>query len=93
MDVLYYVGYEKNMTREFIGYVEDCRQAFSRLSCSAMEEIRSGSLIRTHPERVRWHLSRMRFGSGHEIITLPSVARALRGKQAPRDPGRGGVHG
>ncbi len=76
MDVLY-MGYEREMTREFIGYVADWAKAF-QLAASAVEEF-----VFRDPERPDKDIGafRIRFDSGYEVIALPAVARALRGKQ------------
>lgn len=76
MDALY-MGYEKEMTREFIGYVEEWAKVF-QAACEPMEEFVWSDP--DHPERSVGAF-RIRFASGFEVIALPSVARALRGKQ------------
>ncbi|GGG30900.1 hypothetical protein GCM10010964_18540 [Caldovatus sediminis] len=75
-DVLY-MGYEKEMTREFIGYVADWAKAF-QLAAGAVEEF-----VFADPDRPEAAIGafRIRFASGFEVVALPSVARALRGKQ------------
>ena len=76
MDALY-MGYEKDMTREFIGYVADWAKAF-QVAAGEVEEF----LFRD-PENPDKDIGafRIRFASGFEVIALPAVARALRGKQ------------
>ncbi len=76
MDALY-MGYEKDMTREFIGYVALWAGVF-QAACSAVEEF-----VWVDPARPEREVGafRIRFASGFEVIALPSVARALRGKQ------------
>lgn len=76
MDVLY-MGYEREMTREFIGYVADWAKAM-QLAASESEEF-----VWTDPEHPEREIGafRIRFASGFEVVALPSVARALRGKQ------------
>lgn len=76
MDVLY-MGYEKEMTREFIDYVADWAKHFQH-AASAMEEF-----IWTDPDHPELQIQafRIRFDSGYEVVALPSVPRALRGKQ------------
>lgn len=75
-DVLY-MGYEKDMTREFIGYVADWAKAM-QVAAGEVEEF-----VFRDPERPDKDVGafRIRFASGFEVIALPSVARALRGKQ------------
>jgi phage FluMu gp28-like protein len=76
MDVLY-MGYEKEMTREFIGYVADWARAFN-IACEAVQEV-----VWTNPDRPEEDIKafRISFASGFEVLALPSVARNLRGKQ------------
>ena len=76
MDVLY-MGYEKEMTREFIDYVAEWAKSF-QMAASAVEEF-----VFTDPDRPENQIGafRIRFDSGFEAVALPSVARALRGKQ------------
>jgi phage FluMu gp28-like protein len=75
-DVLY-MGYEKDMTREFIDYVANAAKAF-QIAASEVEEF-----VFTDPDRPEKAIGafRIRFASGFEVIALPSVPRALRGKQ------------
>jgi phage FluMu gp28-like protein len=75
-DVLY-MGYEKDMTREFIDYVASAAKAF-QIAASDVEEF-----VFADPERPEKAIGafRIRFASGFEVIALPSVPRALRGKQ------------
>jgi phage FluMu gp28-like protein len=76
MDVLY-MGYEREMTREFIGYVADWAKAF-QVAAGEVEEF-----LFKDPDRPDQDIGafRIRFASGYEVIALPSVPRALRGKQ------------
>ena len=76
MDVLY-MGYEREMTREFIGYVADWAKSF-QIAAGEAEEF-----LFPDPDRPDQDIGafRIRFASGFEVIALPSVARALRGKQ------------
>ena len=76
MDVLY-MGYEKEMTREFIEYVANWAKQV-QAAASEVEEF-----IFTDPEKPDADILafRVRFASGFEVVALPSVARALRGKQ------------
>lgn len=76
MDVLY-MGYEKEMTREFIGYVGEFARLF-QLAAQPMQE-----LVFHDPDRPEAAIGAFRigFGSGFDTVALPSVARALRGKQ------------
>ncbi len=76
MDALY-MGYEKDMTREFIGYVAMWAGVL-QAACSAVEEF-----VWVDPDKPEREVGafRIKFASGFEVIALPSVARALRGKQ------------
>jgi phage FluMu gp28-like protein len=76
MDALY-MGYEREMTREFIGYVADWAAAM-QAAASGVEEF-----VFHDPDKPDTSVGafRIRFASGFEVIALPSVARALRGKQ------------
>ncbi len=75
-DVLY-MGYEKDMTREFIDYVAEAAKSF-QIAASAVEEF-----VFPDPDRPDKTIGafRVKFASGFEAIALPSVPRALRGKQ------------
>ncbi len=76
MDVLY-MGYEREMTREFIDYVAMWAKSFQMVA-GAVEEF-----VWRDPEKPDKDIGafRIRFASGFEVIALPSVARAIRGKQ------------
>lgn len=76
MDVLY-MGYEREMTREFVGYAADAARAM-QLAASEAEEF-----VFADPDRPEKGIGafRIRFASGFEVVALPGVARALRGKQ------------
>lgn len=76
MDVLY-MGYEKEMTREFVGYVGEFARLF-QLAARPMEEF-----VFQDPDRPEAAIGAFRIGfdSGFDTVALPSVARALRGKQ------------
>ncbi|WP_431281648.1 hypothetical protein ACQW02_19880 [Humitalea sp. 24SJ18S-53] len=76
MDV-FYMGYEKDMTREFIDYVGDWGKEF-QLAASGVEEF-----VWKNPDKADDEIGafRITFASGFEVVALPSVARALRGKQ------------
>jgi phage FluMu gp28-like protein len=75
-DVLY-MGYEREMTREFIGYVADWARSFQIAAGEVQEFLFADP---DHPDRSIGAF-RIAFASGREVIALPSVARALRGKQ------------
>jgi phage FluMu gp28-like protein len=75
-DVLY-MGYEKEMTREFIDYVGSFAKQFQMLAGDVEEGVFSDP---DHPER-DIQVFRIKFASGFETVALPSVPRALRGKQ------------
>ncbi len=76
MDVLY-MGYDHEMAREFIDYVAMWAKLFQH-AASAVEEF-----VFDDPDRPERNIKafRVKFDSGFEVIALPSVARALRGKQ------------
>ncbi len=76
MDAIY-MGYDKEMAREFIDYVAMSAKAFQH-AASAVEEF-----VFTDPDHPEREIGafRVRFDSGYEVMALPSVARALRGKQ------------
>jgi phage FluMu gp28-like protein len=76
MDVLY-MGYEKEMTREFIDYVATWAKQVQAAAAEVEEFIWTDP---DHPEHEILAF-RVRFASGFEVVALPSVARALRGKQ------------
>lgn len=76
MDVLY-MGYEMEMTREFIGYVAEWAAAFNLASSQVQEFLWTDP---DHPER-DLKAFRVSFASGFEVVALPSKARAFRGKQ------------
>ena len=75
-DVLY-MGYDKEMAREFIDYVAEWAKSL-QIAASTVEEF-----IFDDPDRPEKNINafRIKFASGYEVIALPSVARALRGKQ------------
>lgn len=73
MDV-WYMGYDQDMAREFI---EDCAmwaRVFNIAALAVDEEVLSD-------DRERIQAFRIRFASEHKVVGLPSVPRALRGKQ------------
>jgi phage FluMu gp28-like protein len=76
MDVMY-MGYEREMTREFIGYVADWAKEF-QLAARPVEEF-----VFTDPDKPDAGVGafRVKFASGFEVTALPSMARAVRGKQ------------
>ncbi len=76
MDV-YYMGYEKDMTREFVGYCGDFAKAIEP-AAAAFDE----SLFKDPSNPDKDILTfRTKFGSGYEIVALSSAPRSLRGKQ------------
>ena len=76
MDVLY-MGYEKEMTREFIDYVAMWAKSVQPAAAQVEE------FLFRDPDRPDGDILafRVKFASGFEVVALPSVARALRGKQ------------
>ena len=75
-DVLY-MGYDKEMAREFIDYVAAWARSY-QLAASQVQDY-----VFEDPNRPEKNINafRIKFASGYEVIALPSVARALRGKQ------------
>ncbi|MCY1648171.1 hypothetical protein OVA11_14195 [Caulobacter sp. SL161] len=70
----WYMGYDQEMAREFIDTCAMWAKAFNIAALEADEEILDGD-----GEKVQ--AFRIRFASGFKIVALPSVPRALRGKQ------------
>lgn len=70
----WYMGYDLEMAREFIDVCAMWARAFGIAAEDADEEILEGD-----GEKVQ--AFRLRFASGFKIVALPSVPRALRGKQ------------
>lgn len=70
----YYMGYDKEMAREFI---EACAM-WARAFNIAAEAIDSEIIEDEDGDILAF---RIRFASGHKVVALPSVPRALRGKQ------------
>ncbi len=70
----WYMGYDQEMAREFIDTCAMWARAFGIAAEAADEEILEGD-----GEKVQ--AFRIRFSSGFKIVALPSVPRALRGKQ------------
>ena len=70
----WYMGYDQEMAREFIDTCGMWAKAFGMAAEAADEEILEGD-----GEKVQ--AFRIRFSSGFKIVALPSVPRALRGKQ------------
>lgn len=75
-DVLY-MGYNLEMAREFIDYVAD----WARQLSPAAVEVRE--YFFTDPDKPEAQIKafRVEFASGHKVLALPSVPRALRGMQ------------
>ena len=70
----WYMGYDQEMAREFIDVCAMWARAFGIAAEDADEEVLEGD-----GEKVQ--AFRLRFASGFKIVALPSVPRALRGKQ------------
>jgi phage FluMu gp28-like protein len=72
-----YMGYEKEMTREFVSYCAEWAKAIEPAAIELEE-----SLFKD-PERPDQDILtfRIKFGSGFEITALSSAPRSLRGKQ------------
>ncbi|NHO33316.1 hypothetical protein GOB85_12565 [Acetobacter sp. LMG 1636] len=76
MDV-FYMGFEKDMTRQF---VSDAADHAKLLEIPASEVGESLFIDPENPDR-DLKIFRLDFGSGYEVLGLPSVARAFRSKQ------------
>ena len=70
----WYMGYDLEMAREFIETCAMWARAFG-IAAEAVDE----EILPDGDDRVQ--AFRIRFASGFKIVALPSVARALRGKQ------------
>jgi phage FluMu gp28-like protein len=73
-DNCWYMGYDMEMAREFIDACAMWARSFGIAAEDADEELLDGD-----GEKVQ--AFRIRFASGFKIVALPSVPRALRGKQ------------
>jgi phage FluMu gp28-like protein len=71
---VWYMGYDQEMAREFIDTCAMWARAFG-IAAEAQDE----ELLEGDGEKVQ--AFRIRFASGFKIVALPSVPRALRGKQ------------
>lgn len=74
-DNCWYMGYDMEMAREFIDACAMWARAFGIAAEDADEEVLDGG------EDGKVQAFRIRFASGFKIVALPSVPRALRGKQ------------
>ncbi|MEO0034579.1 MAG: hypothetical protein RLZZ501_602 [Pseudomonadota bacterium] len=74
---VFYMGYNLEMAREFIGYVATWATALAPGARAAEELIFPDP---DHPER-EIKAFRITFASGFKVVALPSVPRALRGMQ------------
>jgi phage FluMu gp28-like protein len=74
---VFYMGYEKEMTREFIDYVAVWAKMIGEAAASVEE------FVFTDPDNPDKDIKafRVSFASGFDVVALPNVARALRGKQ------------
>ena len=70
----WYMGYNQEMAREFVDVCAMWARAFGMAAEAVDEEVLEGD-----DEKVQ--AFRIRFASGFKIVALPSVPRALRGKQ------------
>lgn len=75
-DVLY-MGYNLEITREFIDYVADWSKQMLPIAAAVQEYLFTDP---DHPER-EIKAFRVEFASGFKALALPSVPRALRGMQ------------
>ena len=73
----FYMGYNLEMAREFIEYVGTWAKQFAPAASEVQDYIFTDP---DHPER-DIKAFRVGFDSGFEVVALPSVPRALRGKQ------------
>ncbi len=78
MDTLY-LGYNLDMTREFIDVCAMWARAFDRAATEVSEFIWSDTDSRGEPVGIQ--AFRIRFSSGFEILALTSRPRSLRGRQ------------
>lgn len=76
MDV-FYMGYNLEMAREFIGYVADWAKDLSAAASEIGEEMFTDP---DHPEK-EIKAFRVEFASGFKVLALPSAPRSLRGMQ------------
>jgi phage FluMu gp28-like protein len=76
MDVLY-MGYEKEMTREFIDDVA----MWAKLIGAAASEVGEDVFVDPDKPEADIKVFRIDFASGHKVLALPNVPRALRSKQ------------
>lgn len=74
---VFYMGYNLEMAREFIGYVADWAKAFDPAAQAFGEYFFPDP---DHPEKTI-QAFRASFASGFTVVALPSVPRALRGMQ------------
>lgn len=74
---VFYMGYNLEMAREFIGYCGDWARTLA-IGAQPVAEY-----LFQDPEKPDKDIKafRVQFASGHKIVALPSVARALRGMQ------------
>ena len=71
----FYIAYNKDMTREFIGYCADFLQAFDQLATEPKEFLHNDG----SDEGI--NAFRIDLPSGHKIVALSSKPRSLRGMQ------------
>lgn len=74
---VYYMGYDHEMARDFIKYVGEWATALQAAASEAEECLLPDP---DDPEKAI-KAFRVEFASGFEVVALPSVPRALRGKQ------------
>lgn len=74
---VYYMGYDYEMAREFIVYVGEWAKKIGETISETEEVIFKDS---ENPDK-DIKAFRVTFANGREVVALPSVARALRGKQ------------
>ena len=74
---VFYIGYNLEMAREFIDYVADWSKQLSPAAVTVQET------FFTDPDRPEKEIKafRIEFASGHKVLALPSMPRALRGMQ------------
>jgi phage FluMu gp28-like protein len=74
----FYLGYERDMARDYIAVVGEWGRAYS-MACSEVEE--TEEIFRDGDEDKAINVFRVHFNSGYRVEALSSTPRNLRGKQ------------
>lgn len=74
---VFYIGYNLEMAREFIGYTADWARAIEPAAADVHDDVFHDP---EHPDK-DIKAFRVTFASGFKVLALPSVPRALRGMQ------------